>query len=604
MARDLVLEVIEQVRGNALGEAAKDLDKVAGSTDKAAGKARDYTGNLKQLDTQIEATRSKIRALGVEFIETQDKMTGKDLRSERGLLRQLERIRKELGDAGGDGGKAFGASFLSGIGALPSQLRGVLIVSIVGAAVTLAPVIGAMVSGAVIGAVGAGGIAGGIAAASRDPRVREAAGGFAEAMGDEFFSGGGAFVQPIIESLDILHDRFVGLDLGDSWQRVAPYVTELASGIAGLADRFLPGFNRALDAAGPALSILAQELPEIGDAFSDMLIDISDSEGTLEGFAYTLEVVEAVIRTTGAVLGWLGDRFHDAVRFAAWFSGVLEDIPLPWLGDHMGEINNKFEEILNSSKRSSGGLFEHGGQVERLGRQYQELTHTFEDYLGVQLGVDQANQRVSEGLLRLREALRENGKDWRTTTEAGLANRQALISQVQALIQQREATIAAGGSAADATAKFEEQLRALEQLAIKAGISRDALRDLVGDYHVQVYVNGLPAVAGGTRRGGRFLEFAHGGEPPAGEPFWVGESGRELMQLSPRPHVFSHQESESMAAASSQASQQLAQALADIVQLLRLLRTRQPATVNVYPTEGQSPREVAAVVSRELAWNS
>lgn len=102
MARDLVLEVIEQVRGNALGEAAKDLDQVASKTDIAAGSARDYSAELKSLDTQISATRLKIRDLGAEFATTNEKATSKELGGERSLLRQLERIRKELEDAAPD----------------------------------------------------------------------------------------------------------------------------------------------------------------------------------------------------------------------------------------------------------------------------------------------------------------------------------------------------------------------------------------------------------------------------------------------------------------------------------------------------------------------
>src|SRR5687768_14949820 len=99
MARDLVLEIVEQVRGNALGKAADDLDKVADRTDKAADSAKDYTGTLKSLDGQITSTRLKIQELGAEFAATNDKVTGKDLKKERSLLSQLEKIRKELEQA-------------------------------------------------------------------------------------------------------------------------------------------------------------------------------------------------------------------------------------------------------------------------------------------------------------------------------------------------------------------------------------------------------------------------------------------------------------------------------------------------------------------------
>lgn len=608
MARDLVLEVIEQVRGNALGDAARDLEGLAKKTDTASGSAKNYTGSLKTLDAQIEQTRSKIRTLGVEFVATQEKTVSTDLRAQRGLLRQLERIRKELTDAGAEAGASFGAGFLTKLGALPSQARGLLLVAGVGVGAALAPVIGAAVSGAVVGAVGAGGIAGGIAAASRDPNVRAAATDFSEAISAEFFSGGGAFVGPTIEALGILQQAFDDLDLGDSWQRVAPYVTQVASGIAGMAERFMPGFNRALDAAGPALSILAQELPEIGDALSDMLTDISESEGTLEGWAYTLEFVESAIRATGQILGWLGDRFHDMVRFAAFMSGVLEDIPLPQFGDRMRDINDKFEQILSSSERATGGIEQHASATRNLNRQYEQLLATYSEHLGIAMSVDQANQQVFEGLLRLKAELKENGKDWRTTTEAGLANRDALISQVQALIRQRQANIDARMSAEEATARFEAELHALEQLAIKAGISKQALDDLVGDYHVNIVYSSTGAdtysraLARALTGRDSLSGFAHGGNPPIGEPFWVGEAGKELMMLTPRPQVFSHQQSKAMAGQAADTARQTSQALTEVLNLLREIKERPAVQINVNAPETMSPRELSAVVARELAW--
>lgn len=650
MPRDLVLQVIEQVRGNALDETAKDLDKLAGRTDDAAGSAKDYSATLKELEARIASTRLKIQDLGAEFVATSEKATGKELSGERSLLRQLEKIRKELEEAAPDlapagavigaamgarAGEGFAGSFFDSVGSLPSKLRGSLLVAAAGAAAATAPLLGASIAGAVTGTVGVGGIAGGIAAASKDPAVRAAAAAFGEDISAEFFSGGQAFVGPTIESLAILEQAFKDMDLGDSWERVAPFVTRIAEGIAGMGTKFMPGFNRALDAAGPALEILADRLPGIGDALGDMIGDISESEGALEGWIFVLRLVESTIRVAGSTITWLSNRFHDLVSTAIAVTGVMEDLPIFKLqelaGIDMSELNDKLEALRAQSEGAKGGLdgltdagkkttfgmYEQGNAAHALADAVRRLHDEYSDYLGIQMGVDQANRRVAESLLDLKKTLRENGNEWRDNTEEGLENRAMLSAMVAALIQQRDESIAAGRanqagglSATDATTRFEAELDALRRLAVAAGISKEVLQDLVGDYYIRVHVttgettysNALArAISGQSRISG----FQHGGDPPIGDAFWVGEAGAELMRLSPRPHIYSHQESKAMMSSSASTARETAQTLATIVLLLKDL-TKRPAasTINVYAPPGMSPQELSAVVSREQAWNN
>lgn len=637
MARDLVLEVIEQVRGNALGEAAKDLDRVADKTDSAADAARDYTGDLKALDAQVGATRLRIQALGAEFVATADKATGKELRGERSLLGQLEKIRKELEDAapdlapagaavgaamGAKAGQTFVGTFFDSVGSLPTKLRGTLMVGVVAIAAAAAPAIGASIAGAVVGAVGAGGLAGGIAAASRDPGVRAAATDFGQAISDEFFSGGQAFVGPTIESLAILQDAFADMDLGDSWERVAPYVTRIAEGVAGLGTEFMPGFNRALDRAGPGLELMAQELPQIGAALGNMVGDIAESEGALEGLLFVFNMVEGTITAVGGTITWLSNRFHDLVGVAIGVTDVLEELPIFWLQDlagiDMAELNDGLENLRGRAEGAEAGvtgvtdagraqiptLYAQRTATAALADEVERLSQEYSDYLGIQMGVDQANQRFAESMLRLKDTLAGGRKDWADNTEAGLANRAMLTNAVAALIAVRDANLKNKMPAEQATAQFKAQLDVLSELATKAGISKETLDDLVGDYYINVHIKASP-VAGKSERLSDLLGFAAGGDPPIGEPFWVGEGGRpELMVLSPRPHVYSAQQSAQMVAGGNAAAAKQTALLEAIVALLHDQRRPQQQTFNILAPEGASPRETAAVVARELAWNS
>lgn len=621
MARDLVLEVVEQVRGNALDAAARDLDVVASKTDHAAGSARDYSTDLKKLETQIDATKAKIRSLGAEFVSTHEKTVRSELRGERSLLGQLEKIRKELEDAGPGGlglgsalgeavgtraGKGFVTSFMDGVQELPSMLRGTLIGAVIVGAISAAPMLGAVIAGAVVGTVGVGGLVGGIAAASRDPGVRSAASDFGKVVSGEFFGGGEAFVEPTIKSLAILQDAFTDLDLGSSWAKVAPYVTKVAEGIAGLGERFMPGFNRALEASGPALEVLAEQLPEIGGALSDMLIDVSESKGSLEGWMFLLKTIVSTIKFTGEALGWLGDRFYEQIRILdIWTGGLAKLVDIPVVSD----LDKWLTEVANAENRAAMGTKTYGAAVSQLNLSYLDLIDTYNDYLGMQLNVDEANQRAAESLLRFRQSLKENGKDWRTTTEEGLANRGMLLSLVQAYMQMRDANIANGQATSKANAQFQAQLDMLRQLAAQGGATKQVLDDLVGDYNINVHINAELAKAlqgkGASAKAARIgdlLGFAGGGDPPTNDMFWVGEQGAELMRLGPKPHVYSHQESQAMAAGGGTSMRQVAETLAQIVTMLQILEKRQPTVINVNATERQSPKELAAAVQREMNW--
>jgi hypothetical protein len=645
MARDLVLEVVEQVRGNALGEAARDLDTVAGKTDRASGAATDYTKELKLLDQQLAASKLRLQQLGAEFAATKDKATGKDLRGERSLIAQLEKIRKELEDAaptlvpvglfGGAGAKAgagFSSGFMDTLAELPAKVKGSTMVAVVAAVAAASPMIGATISGAVLGGVGLGGIAGGIGAASKDPAVRAAASSFGQDIAAEFFGGGGAFVQPTIDSLDILEQAFQDMDFGSSWERVAPFVTRIADGIAGLGREFMPGFNRALDAAGPGLVILGEELPEIGAALGDMIAEMAESEGALEGLQFTLDAVESTLRFTGDAVAWLSSQFHQLIGLGIEVADVMEELPTVDVQTIFGlpswtDFKNRWQDLRGEVQQAKFGLQEaddvghrwtrnmnlQGEAATLLAEAVARLNEEQSEYLDNQLSVDKANQRVHEVLLTLAADLKENGKEWRANTEAGQANRQLIINTVDAFVRQRQANIDAGMSAEEATAKFEHELDALTNMAVKAGITKEALDDLIGDYYVRINVSAT--VTGGDpysqalRRALKGKEsisgFAAGGYPPMDEPFWVGEGGRpELMILSPRPRVFSNTESRAMVAGGSAVAQKTAEALSTIAVTLDELRRRQPPIVNVYATPSQSPQELTAVVARELAWSS
>jgi len=534
MARDLNIDIYTQAHLDGLDNAALGLDQTARSADKTGSSFRNMKQDAETLNKTIAVTKTKVQELNAEFAKSggSDKSIFGDLKKERSFLAELERIKRELSKdqgwalaLGSNAGAGFGDGFLSALSATP--LRTKAIAALVAVGVAASPALGAAVAGAVTGAVGLGGIAGGIAAASKDPQIRMAAKHFSTTISKEFFSSGSAFVEPTVAALDILEKAFQDLDLGSSFARAAPFVEDVARGIAGLATKFMPGFNKALDDAGPILEALGRELPEIGDALGDMLADMAGSDGTLEGFIFLMDVIEGSLRAVGATLHFLGEVFENAIQAMRLHTDVLliQFGKIPILGDKLREFKGHLDDLsvgqrnvvvatddmtkavrfFTPEARESTKIlveqaytsmiaaaeFEHlRYMTEQAKLELARFNQEVEDAFNVEMTLDEATLRVQQGMLRLKDTLKENGKHWETNTEKGLANREALLSQVKALDGARQAMVTKAGSdtkAIDAiNAKFNAQILVIMSMARTAGAGKDVLNDLAGSYLIDV----------------------------------------------------------------------------------------------------------------------
>lgn len=151
---ELHLDVVSRADSKGLTDAARQLkdtraevkglgaetDKLGKSTDGLGDSFKGTNDDAFDFSAQLETTRAKVKALNEEFSKTGDKSLFGDLRQERSLLRQLERISKELqeaddpavsatvgggasggGGGGGGGGSAF--SFAGEVAKARQQIR-------------------------------------------------------------------------------------------------------------------------------------------------------------------------------------------------------------------------------------------------------------------------------------------------------------------------------------------------------------------------------------------------------------------------------------------------------------------------------------------------
>lgn len=594
---DLELEIVSTADSRGLTQAARDTDKLRGSTDKLGHEFHDTAMDSKELEQRVRGLRASVQSLGGEFARTGGLSVKRDLGAQRAMLREFERIAKEnkgtplgvtLGSAlgttaGRNAGRSFMSSFVEGIGQVPAKLRGSAIVLGVGIVAALAPAIGAGVAGLVTGAVGVGGIAGGIAASARDPQVKRAWRAFADTAKLEFFSVGSDFADETVKALGILQQAFRDLDLDESFERAAPHVGKLAKGIAALATNFMPGFNRALDRSGPALSVVERGLGDIGTALGDFVGDVAESEGALQGLAFAFNIVTGSITALNTVTTFLSDHYTDVISAGERWTEILQHaepvlkvlFPLMEVfGSDLGRLNDEFEraaglaQVSNdpvgrfkqqmgaaalgvidlatglaqklpfSADRATEALDRQRMSAMELWQQYRLLSDAFGEFVGLQLSQDQATLRVQRSLFDFKETLKETGKDFRTTTEAGLRNRQLAIDLVAAWDSQREANINAGMDAGTATDQFLSQVDSLSKMAGKSKDAKKFLDELAGKYRVQVFFDVInEAVAMAASAAGAILKkvfkFQGGGTTPAFAPFQVHDGE---MMFSDRQH--------------------------------------------------------------------
>jgi hypothetical protein len=558
--RDITLDVTIRARTADADKAAAALKRV---DERAAGAGKSMegmTGDAKILNAEIAKSEQTIKDLDKVLLEFgNDKSVRQRLRSERSWLADLRKLEKDIAEpAGVVVGDAFGKQFLSSVKGLP--VAPILIGALVGAAVAAAPTVGAIIGGGLAGAAGTGAMAIGILSAAKDERVQSAAREAGHNIATMFFGGGEPFVQPVIDSLDILERGFADLHLGDALAKAAPTVTVIAQGLADAGKAFMPGFNKFLDRIGPLAATAAVGIEDMGQALGEFLDDVSASKGTVEGLETLFNLVNGTIRGLGNSLSWLGDRFHEWNTMQASFYGDLEDVAGALGLDDLQTLSSKLNDIferMTGTGESLHGMFRKLGteavdpfagylhhawsEMERLQQETEATRKSLVDYFDTLQGQLDANLAWEQAIDDLTESVLENGRSLDITTEKGRNNIRAVEDGLSAARRQYD-------QGQLTTAQYDEQIKKLIDIGVKAGLSRQQLEALAKPYQIEILVKMIgPSVTSGV---GTFLsnaaakltaavfgsgssytgrgEFrASGGPVQAGRMYMVGEQGPE-----------------------------------------------------------------------------
>ena len=482
---------------------------VTGRTAEFEQKTHEAAAALKLLEARIISTKALVHDLGVEFAATGDKATGKELGSQRSLLGRMNRLRDELvasmqvvpeaAAAGVKAGSSFASSFGGILDGAGSPIKAGLIAGVLLAAAEVAPGLGAMLAGGITGAVGTGAIAAGIFAASKDERVRAAARAMGTSISGEFFASGGAFVQPTIDSLNLLERRFRSLDLGDALAKAAPTVKIIATGIADLATNVMPGLNAMLDRMGPFANVAAEGIGELGGAIGSFLDDVSSSEGAVMGLEAAFKLVSGTIVILGNGLNILSDIFDGFVQSQIAIYAVIEGLARGLgqndIADFAARIRATFEDLKSNAPPVAEALDGVGQAAKRYSEsalhaalRTGDLSTAWDIMHGKMLSADEALLAARQAVDAVKSAFEDGTRAVEGNSTAVLENRVSLeraAQQASAAAQRyyelHVATDGVASATAGANKIMQDQRVAAENATGATGKQKDAVHRLADE---------------------------------------------------------------------------------------------------------------------------
>lgn len=554
--RSLTINIHEKRDGNALVQAARDLEQLARGADVAGDKLAGTATDLEKLDAQMKRTQLRIKDLSAQIVRTGDTSLFGDLRKEEADLRRLTRLAKNLAEEVPEAGAKAAKGFMDGFDSAMSAtgpFKPIIYGTLIGAAIAAAPTIVSVIGGAVAGGIGTVGVAGGIFMASRDPGVRAAAEQFGKSVSESFFGGGDAFVRPVERSLAHLASVVDGLDLEGTFAKAAPSVERIAVGLGKMAENSVPGLNAALERMNPFADAAAEGFADLGTAFSGFLDDVTRSEGTVEALEVGFRIVSNTVTLLGKAIYYASEAFavmnagiHVLVKGAVVLSTLGG--PLAGFRDQLVRIDAEMEDLRHQTakthtefgpaeaalKRFGTELEDAAGDLKIFNEQMNGAYNQMMNLAGAEISAEAALDQLTDGI-------KEHGASLDIDTEAGRDNTTGLIRFAEAAEKAREETLKQTGSVDAANAKYAEyrerlketltQLTGNAQLAEELtnkwlGLAALPPLNLVARLNIIAPAN-IPMDVWMAKLDPDMAR-ASGGPVTAGQPYMVGEQGPEL----------------------------------------------------------------------------
>ncbi len=542
-------------------QGARSLDKLGRSADDAGDDIKGLGKSFVPYVSGAKRAEAATDALGDEF----DRTSRKAAQLEHQLSR-LGRARARVGGLfGRDGGGSAlgtaaglaGAAGSAGSGGARAALGGLSLplspgaLAGVGAGAAVAlPAIGAGISMAGLLA-GGGLVAGGGAAlaASSSERVQSSYSLLGQQIAADATKAAKAFEKPLLESADIVRAewRSVSGDVERMFTKAADGggLQGFTKGLTGFVREILPGLEKATEVFGDFGEIARQSLPELGKSLSVMFGEFErGSAGATAFFADLLELSGEAAENIG----------HTAMALSKVYEFLDEGRDRSAYGQLTQGVTG-FSKAIDQGTTGAEAfhkVMEQGAkEIESYQDQLDRLVETTLDLVG-------ANLNYEESLDEMASTLRENGKQWSATNDAGRENIRVVKESIEAAYAQRNSMIATGQSAAYADVWFKAAKDSIIAQAKAAGATAAVIAQLTAQWdaflkmpstkilNVKVVESSSGRVGSGAARAGT-LPFYAAGTPSARAGYAVvGEEGPEIVKFRGGEQVIPHAETMSM----------------------------------------------------------
>jgi hypothetical protein len=588
----------------------KEFQRTATDSDNF-GRSLNGQGSFSEfLSRKLVSLQQDAKKLGEEFNRTGSSDPLKALRNNQSLQDDIKKVTNDLanalGDAGATGGKEFAKNFSSSAQGVESTpvIGPAIVAGIITAIVAAAPLIGATIDGALLAGIGLGGVALGVVGQLKDPEVHNAIADMGNDLMTTLSKDTAPFKQPLLDAIGIVKGSATHMLDSIDFSKVAGQLVPLANGVSMMFAKVEPGLEKALDS--PALLAFADELPGLGDAVGSFFDSLdSGSEGGSDALRTLMKTIDGTIIVVGDLIEFLSKLYAGLLNAATSVTGFLKKISNgnEVLAPFFGYLNRIFTALTGggpsidgvarslhglgaTAQLSQDDLNSLAGQINEVKTTADTLAASMVNKLfTATMSVDQTTNAWHTSLTSLHDTLEQNGLaiDRHThqiadNTKAGEQNRQAIFSVISANMAQYQANIAAGMSAQDAARQYDGNTAALEKQMRQAGYTQSAIDGIVGKYadipdvvNTQIATKGLQDAIDGLGellaeingiQDQRYINiqararidtnFGHNavGSIWGGGATWVGESGRELVNLPTGSRVNTAGDSQRLAGAS------------------------------------------------------
>jgi TP901 family phage tail tape measure protein len=135
---------------------------------------------------------------------------------------------------------------------------------------------------------------------------------------------------------------------------------------------------------------------------------------------------------------------------------------------------------------ASGEASEAVGGVAKAAKDAQEqidaMKEAFDNLFDVQMSIDEAAINSAEAINNLSESIKDNGRTTNLNTEQGRANREAILSRIKTIKDERQARIDNGMQMDVANGKYVKEIDALRKTLRQAGFTKKQIDELTGAY--------------------------------------------------------------------------------------------------------------------------